>query len=60
MKTMPSALALHIATRNTTLATALKITREDGAVFAFTTHDIDDLVGGVTYLASRVSPRATS
>jgi len=51
MKTLPSALAAHIATRNTTLATALKITRADGAVFAFTTHDIDDLVGGVTYLA---------
>jgi len=51
MKTLPSALAAHIATRDTTLATALKITRADGAVFAFTTHDIDDLVGGVTYLA---------
>jgi len=51
MKTLPSALALHIATRNTTLATALRITRQDGTVYAFTTHDIDDVVGGVTYLA---------
>jgi uncharacterized phage protein (TIGR02218 family) len=51
MKTLPSALAVHIATRNTTLATALRITRRDGAVYAFTTHDIDDVVGGVAYLA---------
>ena len=51
MKTLPTALAAHIATRNTTLATALRITRQDGTVFAFTTHDIDDVVGGVTYLA---------
>ena len=52
MKSLPAALAAHIATRETTLATALKITREDGEVFAFTTHDIDDLVNGVTYRAN--------
>jgi uncharacterized phage protein (TIGR02218 family) len=52
VKTLPSALAAHIATRNTTLATALKITRTDGTVFGFTTHDIDDVVGGVTYSAN--------
>ena len=51
MKTLPTALATHIATRNTTLATALRITRQDGEVFAFTTHDIDDVVGGVIYRA---------
>ena len=30
MKTLPAALATHVATRETTLATALKITRTDG------------------------------
>ena len=51
MKTLPTALAAHIATRDTTLATALRITRTDGQVFGFTTHDLDDTVAGVTYLA---------
>ncbi|MGP1664683.1 MAG: DUF2163 domain-containing protein [Rhodanobacter sp.] len=51
MKTLPSALAAHIATRSTTLATALKITREDGTVYGFTTHDVPDTVGGVLYSA---------
>lgn len=49
MKTLPSALATHVATRSTTLATALKITRTDGEIFGFTTHDVDDVVSGVTY-----------
>lgn len=49
MKTLPSALATHIASRSTTLATALKITRTDGVVFGFTTHDVDDIVAGVKY-----------
>ena len=49
MKSLPTALAAHIATRDTTLATALKITRTDGQVFGFTTHDLDDTVAGVTY-----------
>ncbi|MBI4291330.1 MAG: DUF2163 domain-containing protein [Betaproteobacteria bacterium] len=52
MKTLPTALAAHVATRDTTLATALKITRSDGEVFAFTTHDVDDPVDGVTYLSN--------
>ena len=51
MKTLPSALAAHIASRDTTLATALRITRTDGQVFGFTTHDLDDTVAGVIYLA---------
>lgn len=51
MKSLPSALATHVATRETMLATALKITREDATVFAFTSHDVDDVVSGVTYLA---------
>ena len=51
MKTLPTALAAHIATRDTILATALRITRTDGQVFGFTTHDLDDTVAGVIYLA---------
>lgn len=52
MKTHAAGLAAHIATRETTLAYALKITRTDAQVFGFTSHDIDDVVGGVTYSAT--------
>ena len=52
MKTLPANLAAHVATRSTTLATALKITRTDGAVFGFTTHDVDDIIAAVTYKAN--------
>lgn len=51
MKSLPAALAAHIATRNTTLATALKITREDAQVYGFTSHDQDAVISGVTYSA---------
>ena len=52
MKTLPANLATHVASRATTLATALKITRTDATVFGFTTHDVDDIVSGVTYSAN--------
>ena len=56
MKTLPTNLAAHVATRETTLATALKITRQPGtpqqAIYGFTTHDIDNVIDGVTYLAN--------
>lgn len=52
MKVLPAALAAHIATRSTTLATALKVTREDGEIFGFTSHDVDAEISGVTYSAS--------
>ena len=52
MKTLPTNLAAHVATRSTTMATALKITRPDASVFAFTTHDVDDIISGVTYKAN--------
>ncbi len=52
MKTLPTNLAAHVATKLTTLATALKVTREDGTVFGFTTHDVDDVVSSVTYSAN--------
>lgn len=52
MKTEPTALATHIATRCTTLATALKITRKDAQVFGFTTNAVDAPISGVTYKAN--------
>lgn len=52
MKTLPAGLAAHVATRDLTMATALKITRADAQVFGFTTHDVNDVVGGVTYNAN--------
>lgn len=52
MKNLPAALAAHIATRNTTLAVAIRITRTDGEVFAFTSHDIDDTISSVLYSSS--------
>jgi len=52
VKTVPIPLVAHIDTRATTLATALRITRADGQVFGFTTHDVDDPIGGVTYLGN--------
>ena len=52
MKTLPANLATHVSTRQTTLATALKITRTDDTVFGFTSHDRDDTVSGVVYSAN--------
>lgn len=52
MKTIPSALATAYASRETTLAYGLKITRADATVYAFTSHDVDDEVGGITYSAN--------
>lgn len=45
-------LAAAFATRETTMAVALKITRADATVFGFTTHDVNDVVSGVTYSAN--------
>lgn len=52
MKTLPSALGAHYQLGTTTLAHLLKITRTDGAVYAFTSADSDVIVAGVTYLAA--------
>jgi uncharacterized phage protein (TIGR02218 family) len=46
-----AALAAHIASRSTTLAVLWLVTRSDAAVFGFTSHDRDLVVGGVTYVA---------
>ena len=52
MRTIPGALATHMAQGSTTLAYLLKITRLDGAVFAFTSSASDVISASVTYLAS--------
>lgn len=49
MKTLPAALATHVALGTTTLAHTLKITRLDGLVFAFTSADQDVTIAGVLY-----------
>jgi uncharacterized phage protein (TIGR02218 family) len=51
MKTVSVALQNHLSKELATLATLVKITRTDGAVYAFTTCDKDLVVSGVTYKA---------
>lgn len=49
MKTLPGALATHVALGTTTLAHALKITRADSQVFAFTSAGEDVTLSGILY-----------
>lgn len=51
MSTIPAPLLAHYAQGSTTLAQALKITRTDGQVFAFTSAVADVLLGGVLHQA---------
>ncbi len=51
MKNISAALQAHLNGELTTLAELVKITRVDGAVIAFTTHDADLVFDGVTYKA---------
>ncbi len=51
MKTISPALQAHLDGELTTLADLVKITRADGVVKAFTSHDADLVVDGVTYVA---------
>lgn len=51
MKMISTALQAHLSGELTTLAELVKITRRDGQVIAFTTHDADIVVEGVTYNA---------
>lgn len=50
--TLPTALAAHIALGSTTLAYALKITRGDSTVFAFTSAQDNAVIAGVPYLST--------
>lgn len=52
MKTLSAGLEAHYAQEVTTLAYLWKITREDGQIFGFTSHDLPVVYDGVTYEAS--------
>jgi len=51
MKQMTTELHTHLSGELTTLAELIRITCADGKVIAFTTHDRDIVMDGVTYLA---------
>lgn len=51
MKTLPTALQAHYATRNTTLAVCLEIVRQDDAAYRFTSCDTPVTLGGNVYQA---------
>lgn len=53
MKTVPIALQAHYDGRSRTLAHALVITRADGEVFAFTSHNRRQRIGGIWYEAAQ-------
>lgn len=52
MKTLPTALAEHLAGEATTTCHCWKVSLRDGAVLGFTEHDEALSFGGVTYLAA--------
>jgi uncharacterized phage protein (TIGR02218 family) len=52
MKSISSALAAHLASEVTTLATCWRVTRKDGQQFFFTDHDRNLAFDGNLYLAS--------
>ncbi len=51
MKTLSTALQSHLSGELTTLAYLVKLTRADGIIKAFTTHDQNITIAGATYLA---------
>jgi uncharacterized phage protein (TIGR02218 family) len=51
VKVIPIALQAHYEAGSISAALCLKFTRQDGEVFAFTSHDVDLTVDGVDYLA---------
>jgi uncharacterized phage protein (TIGR02218 family) len=53
MKTLPTALATHYAGGTTTLADLLKITRKDGAVYAFTSASEDVTIAAQLYTSAQ-------
>jgi uncharacterized phage protein (TIGR02218 family) len=52
MKTLPAALAAHLATGATTLCWCWRLTRRDGVKFGFTDHDRDVVFDGTTFEAA--------
>ncbi len=51
MKSIGTALTMHLGQELTTLAELVRIMRTDGLVIGFTSHDADVIVDGVTYHA---------
>jgi len=56
MKTLPSALETHYGLDATTLAILVKITRRDGEIFGFTSHDHPLIYSGLTYFTGPAAP----
>jgi uncharacterized phage protein (TIGR02218 family) len=52
LKTLPALLQTHVSQQTTSLAYGLKITREDGEIHGFTSHESDDTISGVVYQSS--------
>ena len=52
MRTVPPALAAHLATGVTTLCHGWRLTRRDGLVMGFTDHDRTLVFDGTTFLAA--------
>jgi uncharacterized phage protein (TIGR02218 family) len=51
-KSIGAGLLTHYLERCTTIAHALRVTRSDGVVKAYTTYRVDQTINGVTYLSS--------
>lgn len=51
MKTLPETLEAHLAGQATTMCSAWRLTRRDGAVFGFTDHDRELVFDGTTFSA---------
>jgi len=51
-RAIPAGLAVHLGSEVTTLALLWRITRKDGVIFGFTSHDRDLAVEGVAYRAA--------
>lgn len=49
METIAAALAAHLATKQTTIATAIRMVRPDAAIYGFTSHDVSVTIDGVFY-----------
>lgn len=52
MRTLPAALAAHLASGATTLCHGWRLTRRDGVVLGFTDHDRDLVLDGLTLAAA--------
>jgi hypothetical protein len=60
MRTLVAGLTSHLAGRTLRLVRGWKVTRQDGQVFGFTSHDRDVVFDGLTYAASSgINPTAT-